>query len=650
MRIGACSGVIATTIMRRFWRRQRGERVSTFFGVLGNSGSGLQAARTFVRQFVERAAADSRPVAVLEPSLAAAASDRTQPCVAATFGAVSLAWVGRPRAATSADGAAAALDAATAAARFGESGGRALDGLQGAFALVIFDSARARGLVATDRMGIQPLFVKALPHGIAFATSPADVIAMLGETPRLSSQAVFDYLYSHVIPAPHTIFEGVVRLLPGECIEIENGKVSRRLYWRPRFEERTNPGFAALQKSFVETLRNSVQQAMQGARCGAFLSGGTDSSTIAGMMAQAGGEPPSTFSIGFDVGGYDEMEYARLASRHFKTRHHERYVTPRDVVAALPRLVTAHPQPFGNSSALPTYFCAKLAQEHGIERLLGGDGGDELFGGNARYAKQHIFSLYERIPAVLRSSLIEPMCRATTRVGRLPLVGKVASYVEQASVPMPGRLETYNLLQRTGYGEVLHEQLLAAVDTTEPARLNEDSYFNPTAASLINRMLALDFKTTLADSDLPKVVQACALAGLDVAFPLLDARVVDFSLALPPRLKLKGTQLRYFFKRALRGFLPDEIIRKQKHGFGLPFGEWAISDPELRALTFDTLNHLKRREIVRPQFIDRLKDSLLPQYPHYYGAMAWILMSLELWLADNLQRAATPAIAHAEPA
>lgn len=624
--------------------------MSTFFGVLGNSGSGLQAARKFVRHFVECAPADSRPVAVLEPSLAAVARATTQPCVTASSGAVSLICVGRPCATASADGAVAALDAAGAAARFGEIGVRTLDGLQGPFTLAVFDGARSRGLVATDRMGIHPVFVKPLPQGIVFAASPADLFAMTGETPRLSSQALFDYLYSHVIPAPHAIFEGVVRLLPGECIEIDNGKVSRRLYWRARFEEQTNQGFAALQTSFVATLRSSVQHAMQGARCGAFLSGGTDSSTIAGMMSQPGGEPASTFSIGFAVGGYDEMEYARLASRHFGTRHHERYVTARDVVDALPKLAIAHPQPFGNSSALPTYLCAKLAQEHGVERLLGGDGGDELFGGNARYAKQHIFSFYERIPAPLRSSLIEPACRVATRAGRLPLLGKVTSYVEQASVPMPGRLEAYNLLQRTGYGEVLHERLLAAVDTTEPARLNEAAYFNPSAGSLINRMLALDFKTTLADSDLPKVVRSCALAGLDVAFPMLDARVVDFSLALPPRMKLKGTQLRYFFKEALRGFLPDEILRKQKHGFGLPFGEWAVGDPALRALTFDTLNQLKRREIVRPQFIDRLKDSLLPEYPHYYGAMAWILMSLELWLDNNLQQAATPAIAHAEPA
>jgi len=215
---------------------------------------------------------------------------------------------------------------------------------------------------------------------------------------------------------------------------------------------------------------------------------------------------------------------------------------------------------------------------------------------------------------------------------------------------MPARLETYNLLQRTGYAEVLDERVLAAVDTMEPARLNAEAYFNPSAGSLINRMLALDFKTTLADSDLPKVVQSCNLAGVDVAFPLLDSRVVDFSLSLPPAMKLKGTQLRYFFKRALSDFLPEAIIRKQKHGFGLPFGEWVLKDERLRALTFDTLNTLKRRELVRAQFIDRLTTSLLPQYPGYYGAMAWILVSLELWLESNMDKRPAASVVHAEPA
>ena len=610
---------------------------------------GLPSARAVIDAFTQ--SSDGGPVGIAGPNMRGAASGNRQGCAAETVGAASLICVGRPHMAGAGNRAASRpSECAALAARFTEVGARVLDEIDGPFALAAFDGSRSRGLIATDRMGVHPVFFRELPGGVAFASSPADVIAIAGVPPRLSSQALFDYLYGHVIPAPHSIYEGVSRLLPGECIEIEGGRISRRRYWQPKFEEDTDPGFAALEKGFLAALRASVRSAMQGAKCGAFLSGGTDSSTIAGLMAEIGDEPPMTFSIGFAASGYDEMEYARLASAHFHTRHHEYYVTPQDIVDALPRLAVAHPQPFGNSSAVPTYFCARLATEHGVERLLAGDGGDELFGGNARYAKQRVFSLYERIPSPLRELLIEPVSHGLARRGRLPLIGKLISYVEQASVKMPGRLETYNLLTKTGYAEVLGEGLLAAVDTAEPARLNDDAYSNPTARSLINRMLALDFKTTLADSDLPKVVQSCDLAGVGVAFPMLDSRLVDFSLSLPPKMKLNGTQLRYFFKRALRDFLPEAVIRKTKHGFGLPFGEWALKHDPLRALTFDTLNSFKSRELVRPQFIDRLKNDLLPQHPNYYGTMAWILMSLELWLESHFDRQPTAVATHAESA
>jgi asparagine synthase (glutamine-hydrolysing) len=201
---------------------------------------------------------------------------------------------------------------------------------------------------------------------------------------------------------------------------------------------------------------------------------------------------------------------------------------------------------------------------------------------------------------------------------------------------MPDRLETYNVLQRLGPATVLREELLAEIDAGEPLRLMSDEYFNPTARSLINRMLALDLKITLADSDLPKVIRSCELAGLPVAFPMLDDRVVDFSASLAPRLKLRGTTLRYFFKEALRDFLPPEVVAKRKQGFGLPFGHWALKHEPLRQLTFDSLNALKKREIVRAGFIDQLKDTLLPEQPGYYGVFAWVLLMLEQWMQRHV--------------
>ena len=588
---------------------------------------------------------------IRSPALIARAADLAGG-VAGESGHVSVAFIGAPRwLAAGASG--QKVDVPTMAARFRDVGPALVSDLGGAFAIAIYDNESARGVLAIDRMGVQPLFLLERSGSIVFATAPAWPLRLAGEQPSLSSQAVFDYLHGHVVPAPRSIYNGVRRLLPGECVDIEGMQISSRRYWQPRFVEDVQRPFEDLRRDFLAALEAGVGTAMDGARCGAFLSGGTDSSTIAGMMTRLAASPAETFSIGFSAAGFDEMEYARLASKHFGTRHHEYYVTPNDIVAAVPKIAAIHAQPFGNSSALPTYYCARLAGEHGIERLLGGDGGDELFGGNARYGKQTVFAQYERIPAWMRRSLVEPACDALSRRGRIPVVGKAVSYVQQARVPMPERLETYNLLNRIGIAHMLSGPMLAQLDLDEPTRLNREAYLNPSARSLINRMLALDFKTTLADNDLPKVVRSCALAGLPVRFPMLDERVVDFSLSLAPSMKLKGTQLRYFFKQALRDFLPEAIIRKSKHGFGLPFGQWAMQDRSLRDLTFDSLNSLKRRELLQATFIDRLTAELLPSHPDYYGAMAWVLMMLELWLQhhhDPFISAKPAASAHAQPA
>jgi len=268
---------------------------------------------------------------------------------------------------------------------------------------------------------------------------------------------------------------------------------------------------------------------------------------------------------------------------------------------------------------------------NGIKRMLGGDGGDELYGGNVRYARQQQFALYERMPRFLRQGVAEPVARYLPLTGGLPLLRKVRSYVTQAAMPMPERYESYNLLERLDPAAVLTSDFLASIDTRTPISTLRGVYADTNAKSLINRMLSLDFQITLADNDLPKVTRMCELARVDVAFPMLHDEVIDFSLRLSPNQKLRGTRLRYFFKEALKDFLPPEIIAKQKHGFGLPVGAWLQKPDGLRTLAGDTLATLRRRHIVRGDFLDRLLDEHLADHARYYGTMVWILMMLELW-------------------
>ncbi len=500
--------------------------------------------------------------------------------------------------------------------------------VHGDFAVAIRDQ-EGRVFMAVDRFSTRTLCYRITGNAIEVGVR-ADVVAGAGA--ELDPQAIFDYLYFHSIPAPRTIFKGVQRLPAGHCATFAKGELSVERWWKPVFVEDRPQRFDALRDEFRALLRDAVKRQVVGDTAACFLSGGTDSSTIAGIAAEVTGRPPQTFSIGFDATGYDEMEYARIAARHFHTDHHEYYVTPDDLVASIPQVAASYDQPFGNSSVVPAYYCAKLAVEAGATRILGGDGGDELFGGNTRYAKQRLFGLYDRIPRGMRSGMLDPLLGGNGIAARLPLMRKVASYVEQARVPMPERLQMYNLLTRLGLTEVLTPDFLASVDPGAPLRQQRGVYAAGDARSLINRMLAFDWRYTLADSDLPKVVGATALAGIPVGFPFLDDDLVDFSLKLEPSLKLKGLRLRWFFKEALRDFLPAAIIEKKKHGFGLPFGVWVNEHAPLKALAIDSIRSLGERGFVRTEFLRILMTDHLPQYPGYYGEMVWILIMFEQWL------------------
>ncbi len=512
----------------------------------------------------------------------------------------------------------------------------ALDQICGDFALCYIDFERGRVVLAVDRNAVHSLAYTITGNALIFSTNQQCINIHPQVSVRVDNQAIYNYVYFHMVPGPRTAYQGQSRLGPGQYLEFADGKGRVGAYWKNSFQEEESGAFPQLKDQFMSALRAGVRDSAGAANCGAFLSGGTDSSTVAGLLTQLQGSAAQTYSIGFSAQGYDEMEYARIAVRHFKTDHHEYYVTADDIVEAVPAIAAVYDQPFGNSSAVPTYFCAKLAREDGRERILGGDGGDELFGGNERYAKQRVFEHYHMLPGLLRSAIIEPS--SALLPDALTPLRKVRRYIEQARIPMPERLQTYNLLEQFGAEQVFERDFLQVIDRGEPLRLQEQVYHGTNARSLINKMLAFDHQFTLADNDLPKVTKMCELAGIDVAFPLLHDDVVAFAARLAPGLKLKGNRLRYFFKEALRDFLPGEIITKQKHGFGLPFGPWLQEHKGLQALVGDTLGSLTKRGIVRPAFLHELTAAKVAQHPGYFGTMVWVLMMLELWFQQRPAR------------
>lgn len=515
----------------------------------------------------------------------------------------------------------------------------ALADIGGDFAIAAWSPGRRRGLLAIDRMGAHQLVYTSSAEGVAFGSTLDMIAAAPGVRRRLSEQALYDYLYFHVSPGPTTAYQGMLRVPAGEYVEFDEHTPSAPVaYWRMQFRDArdTTPvDLAALKDEFKALLEQAVRDAAQEVPVGSFLSGGTDSSTVSGMLGRAGNGPARTFSIGFDQPGYDETAYARIAAQHFGLEHHEYYVTPSDVVDAVPKIAAAYDQPFGNASAVPTYFCAKFAREHGVQRLLAGDGGDELFGGNERYARQYLLSLYERVPDLLKSGLIEPLLLSAPLIGTIFPFRKLRSYVLQARPPMPLRYESYNLLQHLGAQNMLCPDFLASIDVEHPRRLLGQAHAPFAAEQLVDQMLGIDFRFTLNDGDLPKVGNMCNLAGIDVAYPLLDDRLIEFSGRLPAHMKLRGTHLRWFFKEALRDFLPNEIITKKKHGFGLPVGQWLMSHKPLFDLARDGMGVLTRRRIVREDFVAELVGPRMQEDAGYFGNMIWVLMMLGLWLESR---------------
>lgn len=525
--------------------------------------------------------------------------------------------------------------AAAIAKAYSQSGKAFLEDMHGAFCVAVINSQDATAVVAIDRLGIYSICYAAPRNYFIFSTSTDGVVAHPDMERVIDPQSIFNYLFFHSVPSPGSIYKNVRKLLPGQYALFQNGRVETNFYWRLQYADSGPSHFIQRQESLKKLLQTTLQRSVTDEQVGAFLSGGTDSSTIAGLLAQSSTKLANTFSIGFAADGYDEMEFARITSKHFGTRSHEYYVTAQDVVDTIPLVAQAYDEPFGNASAVPTYCCAKLAKEQGIRLMLAGDGGDEIFGGNTRYAKQKVFEAYSLVPAILRRSILEPAMFGVPGIERIPLLRKLKSYIAQAKIPLPSRLESYNFLHRTSPNEIFTADFLAQVNTQEPDALLHAEYGRTDSTSTTNRLLNLDLKFTLADNDLRKVNRMCELAGVAVHYPLLDEDIVAFAAQLPPSLKVKGLKLRYFFKEALKDFLPHETLTKSKQGFGLPFGVWMQTYVPLQELTYDSLKSLRGRGYIRPEYIDSLIEQHRSGHASYYGVMIWVLMMLEQWLQQH---------------
>ena len=287
-------------------------------------------------------------------------------------------------------------------------------------------------------------------------------------------------------------------------------------------------------------------------------------------------------------------------------------------------------EPFGNSSAIPTYFCARLAAQNGVTSLLAGDGGDELFGGNERYAIDKILQFYQSVPRSLRKAVIEPALRVLPSSGP---TGKLARYIRRSNIASPERYFSYNFLVAHPATDVFTGDFITALNDYSVLDIPTRYYQNAPARDHLDRLLYIDMKLTLADNDLPKVIQMTEMAGVRPRFPFLDRSVADMAGSIPARLKVKGLKKRYLFKKAFQKLLPPAIVGKTKHGFGIPVSTWLNTFRPLRELARDTLGSTRARQrgYFQSDFIDNMFRMYEGDNSTYYGDALWAVLVLELW-------------------
>lgn len=526
-------------------------------------------------------------------------------------------------------------DAAALADGYARNGVDVVRSIAGSFRLAVVEPQRV--LLAVDRVASLPLFVTSPAPGMLIFASSLDGLLAHPTTPRLlSAQAIAEYLHFQVLHGGHTVYHGIEKLQPAQCLIFDDRGRTLRDYWHVDYAPPRHCSAATerdMRKEMMRVLRASVHRAVESAsgNVGAFLSGGLDSSTVLGMAAERVERPVDTFTVRFDEPGYDESAYAEMAVTRFGARAHVYTMTPDDMVDDLARIVLMFDGPFGNASAAGAYHCAELARQVGVSTLLSGDGGDEVFAGGDTFVLMQRFELLQWAPARVRA-MLDGAVERLPGVEGIPLLRRARSYVRRSRIPMPARIRSYEYLSPATCGEVFTPEFLDTIDVAGPGAVVERIYAIPDVADTLQRHLHYALNTTIADDDVPKVRRTCAWHGIEARFPLIDDDVLSFVASVPSNVLIKHLHERAFYRDALRTFLPTPIIEKPKQCFSHPLAAWLSRPTSLRCEVVAALDSFAGRGIVRGDLLRRLiADPSLAAHPNL-TTLVWYMTVLERWL------------------
>jgi asparagine synthase (glutamine-hydrolysing) len=515
-----------------------------------------------------------------------------------------------------------------------EWGVECLERFRGMFAFAIWDSTRRRVFMARDRLGKKPLVYARRNGKFAFASELKALLQIPGVDRKVNNKALHDYLTYQYVPSPDTIFEGIYKLPPAHFLITDcSGNVKVERYWKLRFPAMPQKKFD--EEETKELIRQKLEESVKlrlisDVPLGALLSGGVDSSLVVGIMAKLSDRPVKTFSIGFEEEDFDELPYARRVADHFSTDHHEFIVRP-DAIEILPKLVWHFNEPFADSSAIPTYYVAKMTRDY-VTVVLTGDAGDENFAGYRRYLRSKWVGLFSKILGKMRGNLLPALLRTIAQLHwREKKFNRLAKYIESISPNQARNYAEQVKIFNAGEKEDLYSpEFSRAVNGSDSVDYLLSKYEEAETEDFIDRLLYLDINTYLPEDLLVKMDIATMANSLEARVPFLDHHFMEFVATIPSHLKLKGNITKYILKEAYSDFLPQTIINRTKMGFGVPISRWF--QKELKDYTFDIL--LGHRSIERGYFkkegVERLlREHLAGHYDH--SAKIWALLFLEIW-------------------
>ena len=509
-----------------------------------------------------------------------------------------------------------------------------VDYLRGMFAFAIWDQRRKELFVARDRLGVKPLYYVHTDDGSLYFGSEIKTLLEAGAIkPEINYRAMPDYLANHAPSGEETLFRGVKRLLPGHHMLWRDGELTVRRYWDVSFVRHQDEGRS--DKDYIaewrELFRTSVRlRLMADVPLGMFLSGGIDSSAIAAVMSGMVTEPIKTFSVAFENREANELEYARLVARQFKTNHHEVVVSPEEFFTALPKLVWHEDEPLAHPSSVALYFVSLLASQH-VKVVLTGEGSDELLAGYARYRKTilnlALGSRYQNVtPMGFRNLVrkqIEGMPGAKLRQKLLRSFLAVAPDIESIY------FDNFAVFPRSMQRELLTPDMKERVGTNEPYAGLREVLKETDATSFLDRLLYADIKTYLHEL-LMKQDQMSMATSVESRVPFLDHKLVEFTSGLPQRLKLRGWTTKRVLRESMKGLLPEVVLSRPKMGFPVPIGTWFRGAYRSVIDEYVLSDRAMERQIFNPDFVRQLVNR------HQNGGenhdeRLWALVNFEIW-------------------